>query len=89
MSRAEQIAHVESQFAELASFAKSSWSNIEIVERIKALQVEVQELYPAVLIPAPAPPPLPVEFVPTASPTDEPICDGEGRLIVGGNTRWG
>lgn len=57
MTRDEQIRKVESGFAALVRFAGESWSNLAIVEQIKAFHPDVKALYPPVIVEVVAPPP--------------------------------
>lgn len=57
MTRDEQIRKVESGFADLVRFAGESWSNLAIVEQIKAFHPDVKALYPPVVVEVAAPPP--------------------------------
>lgn len=86
--RDEQIARVEQGFQDLAAFARDSWSNLAIVERLLELHAEVRKLYPPVVIempaPPPPPPPRPVRIaLPAGLPADfQPVH-------VEDSTRWG
>lgn len=83
MSRADEIAQVEQGFSDLADFARDSWSNLCIVERIKALQSLVQRLYPPVLVPSATPAP------PIIKELDNGFIEDDGFLRVTDLTRWG
>lgn len=55
MNRDVQVRQVEQGFDALAAFAATSWSNLEIVKLVKALQQQARLLY--AVPPPPAPPP--------------------------------
>lgn len=88
MEREQQIAQVEQGFKDLAEFARSSWSNIAITERVKALHLEVKKLYPPVIVvkEVQLPPPL---AIPRQKPTPRPMPEGFEPVEVTDSTRWG
>lgn len=104
MGRDEQIAAVEQGFKDLAEFARSSWSNIAITDKVKALQLEVEKLYAPVIVVKEVPgPPLPPP-PPPAPPAEPPkqrrarfrrpaiaprLPDDFQPIHVDENTRWG
>jgi hypothetical protein len=67
MEREELVAQIDFQFKELAVFARQSWSNIDIAERVKAMHEEVRKLYPPVIVEVKAPP-IPEPPEPVAPP---------------------
>lgn len=86
MTRDDEIRRVEQGFHDLADFALDSWSNLRIVEKIKALQSQVQQLYPPVLVPsAPPVPPAP----PIVKEPDAGFVEADGFIRVTDSTRWG
>lgn len=93
MGRDEQVAAVEQGFKDLAEFARSSWSNIAITDKVKALHLEVKKLYAPVIVvkevPAPPPPPPPPK-PPRERPMPRPDLPKDFEPVeVLENTRWG
>lgn len=89
MSRDDQIAAVEQGFKDLAEFARSSWSNIAITDKVNALHGEVKKLYAPVIVvkevQLPPPPPPPRE-----RPMPRPDLPKDFEPVeVLENTRWG
>jgi len=100
MTRDEQIRKVESGFAALVRFAGESWSNLAIVEQLKAWHQDVKTLYPPVVVEvaAPPPPPPPVSPQKPKQPRKprrprQPPAQRESEhfepVHVDANTRWG
>lgn len=104
MGRDEQVAAVEQGFKDLAEFARSSWSNIAITDKVKALHVEVKKLYAPVIVLKEVPgPPVPAPPAPTAEPPKPKprrarfrrpaiaprLPDDFQPIHVDENTRWG